>query len=209
VLQLLVVPLVLLALGYSLTSAQQSAQQLKAAQVQQVLEEQRAQDAALQAYLDVMKGLLVDEDLRHSGPESSVRAVATAQTSLTLERVDGPRKGAVLRLLADSRLIDADAALIDLAGEDLSGASLSEADLSATDLSGANLSNAYLSATNLSGADLSDANLSDANLSGALLQDANLRGADLSGASGITTEELEQQADSLEGATMPDGSKHP
>ena len=84
VLQLLVVPLVLLALGYSLTSAQQSAQQLEAARVQRVLEEQRAQDAALQAYLDVMKGLLVDEDLKHSGPDSSVRAVATAQTMFTL-----------------------------------------------------------------------------------------------------------------------------
>ena len=37
---------------------------------------------------------------------------------------------------------------------------------------------------------------------------ANLRGANLRGAAGITNEELEQRAHSLEDAIMPDGSKH-
>jgi hypothetical protein len=32
--------------------------------------------------------------------------------------------------------------------------------------------------------------------------------ADLEKASGVTQEELERQTDLLEGATMPDGSKH-
>jgi hypothetical protein len=40
------------------------------------------------------------------------------------------------------------------------------------------------------------------------LREDNLSGADLRGA-GITTEQLEQQAESLEEATRPDGSKHP
>ena len=53
--------------------------------------------------------------------------------------------------------------------------------------------------TDLSGVDLVPADLSGANLSS----------ADLRGAIGITTEELEQQADSLAGANMPDGSKYP
>jgi uncharacterized protein YjbI with pentapeptide repeats len=60
----------------------------------------------------------------------------------------------------------------------------------------------------LSGADLSGAKLSGAKLSGAVLSDVDLSGADLSGVQGVTNEELEQQAESLEGATMPDGSKH-
>ncbi len=37
---------------------------------------------------------------------------------------------------------------------------------------------------------------------------ADLRGANLSEALGITNEELEQQAASLEGATMPNGQKY-
>jgi hypothetical protein len=39
------------------------------------------------------------------------------------------------------------------------------------------------------------------------LKGANLNYADLEGAKGITTEELERQAYSLEGATMPSGQK--
>jgi hypothetical protein len=50
-------------------------------------------------------------------------------------------------------------------------------------------------------------NLSSASLSGADLRFADLRGADLSDAR-VSNEQLDQ-ADSLEGATMPDGSKHP
>jgi uncharacterized protein YjbI with pentapeptide repeats len=61
-----------------------------------------------------------------------------------------------------------------------------------------------LSGANLSGADLSGVNLSRADLSG-----ANLSRADLSGATGISNEELEHQALTLAGATMPDGSDHP
>jgi uncharacterized protein YjbI with pentapeptide repeats len=68
-------------------------------------------------------------------------------------------------------------------------ADLSSADLSGADLSGADLREADLRHADLSGADLSDANLSDA--------------------TGITTKELEQQAGSLAGAIMPDGSRHP
>jgi uncharacterized protein YjbI with pentapeptide repeats len=50
--------------------------------------------------------------------------------------------------------------------------------------------------------------LMSANLSGADLSQANLRGADLSSAEGVTNEELEQQASSLERATMLNGQKY-
>ena len=94
---------------------------------------------------------------------------------------------------------------------DLSGANLSGADLWGADLSG-NLSSAILIRAILIRADLSEAFLSEATLSnanqnGADLSDANLRGANLRGA--IVTQEQLAKAKSLQGATMPDGSKHP
>ena len=51
--------------------------------------------------------------------------------------------------------------------------------------------------------DLRQVKLSDAELYG-----ASMRGTDLKGVTGITREELEQQAESLAGATMPDGTMH-
>jgi uncharacterized protein YjbI with pentapeptide repeats len=51
-------------------------------------------------------------------------------------------------------------------------------------------------------------NLSGANLEGVDLTGANLAYANLESARGMTTEELERQANSLKDATMPDGSKH-
>jgi uncharacterized protein YjbI with pentapeptide repeats len=93
-------------------------------------------------------------------------------------------------------------------------AKLSRANLSKANLNRANLSKADLSGADLSGADLSEANLSRANLSRAnlsrvRLNKANLSEAILNGAKGVNNEQLQQQAASLEGATMPDGSKHP
>jgi uncharacterized protein YjbI with pentapeptide repeats len=57
-------------------------------------------------------------------------------------------------------------------------------------------------------ATLSGAHLNRANLSYAYLFDAHLSGANLSGTTGITNEESEQQASSLEGTTMPNGQKY-
>jgi len=109
----------------------------------------------------------------------------------------------------------------------LVGANLSEANLHMTDLTSAQLGRSKqeiprepyairteIKYTNLSKADLSEANLSEADLSFADLSGANfseaiLYNASLRGAKNITTEELEKQAKSLKGATMPDGSIHP
>jgi pentapeptide repeat protein len=106
-----------------------------------------------------------------------------------------------------------------LKSADLDRVNLNRADLTDANLSNANLPKAHLFRADLSGTDLSNANLHKAflirsDLKGADLTDANLIGADLSnadltGAEDITKEELEAQASSLQGATMPDGSKHP
>jgi hypothetical protein len=112
--------------------------------------------------------------------------------------------------LSGADLSGADLSGADLRGArlhnaDLAGANLSEADLRRADLSDALLGLADLSGADLGSADLSNANLrSTDNLSEADLRSADLRSADLSYVEGISRTELEQQTESLEGATMPD-----
>src|SRR5215204_5953114 len=96
-----------------------------------------------------------------------------------------------------------------LGGADLSHADLREAILTKATFLRANLKEPDLRAAKLSEANLSEAYLRRANLYKANLRGAYLRGANLSEAAGITNGELEKVAASLEGATMPDGSKHP
>jgi uncharacterized protein YjbI with pentapeptide repeats len=104
-----------------------------------------------------------------------------------------------------------------LSDADLSGAGLNDANLRSADLSGAHLSGNQYGRAFVSGAGLNDADLSGADLSGAhlgnglgnaVLSNAVLDNAILSGAEGITNQELEQQAGSLKGATMPNGQKY-
>ena len=137
--------------------------------------------------------------------------------------------------LSEAKLVEADLRRAelggaDLHGADLSGALLGRAYLGLANLSLANLHGADLSidtfiedledsgaseqdiseliGANLHSANLSGANLSEANLSQAELIGANLGEAYLKGVVGINTQRLENEALSLEGATMPDGSIH-
>src|SRR5215213_2379953 len=115
--------------------------------------------------------------------------------------------------LDDANLSGADLFHANLFSADLSGASLFEAGLFDANLRYAslrkvNLGNAFLENADLSGTDLSEANLSDAYLGKADLHEALASGTNLRGADGITNEELDQQAASLEGATMPNAQKY-
>ena len=99
----------------------------------------------------------------------------------------------------------------------LSGATLIEADLSeavflGADLTGialwmADLSKASFYEVDFTDADLSGANLQGANLTDAVLIEANLADTDLTDA--IVTEEQLASCKSLNGATLPDGTKVP
>jgi hypothetical protein len=199
---LLIVPLVLVVIGLLFTLLQDARQQdiedRRAQQAQKIenqrakaereLAVQRAQDEALQAYLDQMGGLLLERDLRASEEDSEVRTLARARTLTVLGRLDPSRKTAVMQFLAEAKLlqkVEGRGAIITVSGADLSGANLTDA---ADDLRGADLS----------GADLSGANLSD----------AYLKNADLNHAKGVTEKQLEKQARTLEGATMPNGQKY-
>jgi uncharacterized protein YjbI with pentapeptide repeats len=152
------------------------------------VEEQRAQDEALQLYLDQMSTLLLDEDLRNPGVDSEVLTLARARTATVIQRLDAEGNRNVVRFLSEASLTGGDGSSISLlAGTDLRGALLKDVDLSAVDLSDANLEDADLSGAGLSRANLSDSallsvDLSNANLFEAILKNANLSGANLEGA---------------------------
>ena len=119
--------------------------------------------------------------------------------------------------LAQAILRDADLSNVSLGpGVNLDTAELQDADLSRVTIEkkardkteGVNLLAANLEGANLVDADLRYAKLVGARLQGASLQGVKLQFADLEGARGVTDEELQRQAASLEGATMPDGTVH-
>lgn len=113
--------------------------------------------------------------------------------------------------LGGANLSGADLFEANLNGADVTRANLREANLSGADLRGSRLNDADireadLSGVNLNVSDMVGANLRGAKLDGAKLIGANLRQADLSGTR-LNGTEL-QQAKSLEGATLPDGTRH-
>ena len=151
--------------------------------------DQRAQDEALQAYIDQIGSLLLDKarPLRQSKEGDEVRTLARARTLTLLPRLDGDRKANVLRFLYESNLISGEdkveaEPVLGLSGADLEEAYLREASLSESYLEGANFIGANLELANLWGANLLRANLGAAHMGGAHLALANLEFADLQGA---------------------------
>jgi hypothetical protein len=194
-LALLIVPAVLAVGGVLFSQRQQTRDRVSA--------DRRAQDDALEAYLDDMTDLISVHHLRSPSQEEDpggLRAVARARTLTLLRRLDGERKAHVVQFLYESGLIITNRTVVDLQGADLSGAYLSGANLSGANLSGARLVDAHLEGASLDdtmpeggerlmngppvraravkapAVDLSGANLSGANLSGANLSGANLQG---------------------------------
>jgi uncharacterized protein YjbI with pentapeptide repeats len=118
--------------------------------------------------------------------------------------------------LASAKLYMANIRFTKLSKVNLCAAFMKRADLSGSLLMETNLSGAYLMETNLQEiqllrVDLSEAFLEKANLQKALLVEVSLQGADLSGAnlSGVKViRDQLNQAKSLKGTTMPDGTKH-
>jgi uncharacterized protein YjbI with pentapeptide repeats len=197
----LAIPVVLAVAGLWFTAQldeRQRSIENKRAQAERELAEQRAQDEALQAYLNQMSQLMLDRKLLEATQGDPVHTLAQARTSTVILRLDAEHNESVTRFLIDSELAvrrEASARLLSeitlsqatLRDAHLPNADLSDADLGNADLSSAILGSADLSDANLGNADLSDADLSEADLSGAILGSADLSnaflgGADLSGA---------------------------
>jgi hypothetical protein len=145
------------------------------------LSESRAQEAAMEAYLEQMSTLLLDKNLGTSEPGDESRVIARVWTLTILRRLTGERKGVVVRFLYESELIQV--------GENKSGEmgpdvviSLANADLTHAILAHTNLANACLPQVNLMHGNLAQVNLTNAYFTNAILTSANLAGAILTNA---------------------------
>jgi hypothetical protein len=119
-LELLIVPAALAIGVYWLNRAQQERER-KAEDAQQERElavaSQRAQDEALQAYLDHMSQLLIEQPLRRASPGDNLSTVARARTLTVLPRLDSERKRSVLQFLYESGLIVRPRGVLNLRGQ--------------------------------------------------------------------------------------------
>jgi uncharacterized protein YjbI with pentapeptide repeats len=178
-----------------------------------VLENQQAQDTAIQAYIDQMSDLLVDRHLRSLPKGSDIHRLAEARTLEVLLGLDGERKRRPLKLVYGLGLIknrlhtaERDGAPLDVenlslnnpdTGErdgallDLQNLSLDHADLTELSLRDACLRFADLRGANLQGSDLNGADLSYADLRGANLTNTDLSYGNLSGANLLPYDEHE------------------
>jgi Pentapeptide repeats (8 copies) len=183
-LSLLIVPIVLALGGYlfnRLESRRTKEDAERQREADQQIADRRAQDNALQAYLDRIGELLLDKDkpLRDSKEDDEVQTLARARTLTVLRRLDGERKGRVLPFLYEAKLItdSADTKPVLRFG---STDELGRADLKAARLRGArllyiDLRGVYLREADLSLADLTSARLHMADLGRANLYKASLR----------------------------------
>jgi uncharacterized protein YjbI with pentapeptide repeats len=185
-LQLLIVPAVLILLGFAFSAYQAARDDER--------EDERAKQAAtlarairmdeiLQDYLAQMGGLILDEEPGRDGNESGgVRDVAQTLTLTVLRRLNGSRKGEVVRFLADANLVnDPEPTIVlrdaDLRGAELRGASLPDVVFDAADLRGARFDDSVLDLTRFEGARLSRTSFSGASLAGVDFTLADLRHA--------------------------------
>jgi hypothetical protein len=106
-LELLIVPL-MLALITVVFAWQEDVRQNhienQRAEAERNLAEQRAQDEALQAYLDQMNNLLLEHKLRDSKEDSAVRTLARARTVTVIQRLDAGENLNVMRFLNEAVL---------------------------------------------------------------------------------------------------------
>lgn len=178
---------------------QQETNAQKARDQQEQLARDNQQHEILSGYIKELTELMVNENLMSSSPNAEVRLAARAITLNASNRLDDTRKGHLLKLLYESRLIGGHCQLdprtatpskclgsiLNLRDTNLQKAKI-EGDLplvlSGIDLTGASLPEAQLPKISLSKAILKQSDLKRSNLSGALLSGANMENAVLENA---------------------------
>ena len=110
-LQLLIVPVILVGVSLWWNASQDSRDKRRAEQVRQ--------DTTLDDYIQQMSDLMLSKRLLSSKPGDAARSVAHTITLTTLRRLDGARKGEVVRFLEEARLIHVRGFPVRLDGADL------------------------------------------------------------------------------------------
>jgi uncharacterized protein YjbI with pentapeptide repeats len=173
--QLLIVPIALAGIGYLFNHAESTRdrkrEDARATQAQFIAAENR-RDQVLQDYLARMDDLVLDRRLRESRPSSDVRGVARTLTLTALRRLDGKRKGEVVRFLTDAHLIE---------GPGTPTVGLIDADLRRAVLTGARLRDVVFDAADLRNARFAGSALSSVRFEGARLEGASFPRAILEG----------------------------
>lgn len=147
-------------------------------QGQLAVERSRAQEEAVQSYIDRISNLVVLSDDLTS--DEALMRVAEARTEVTLNLVSGERAARILRFLTSLNLLKP--MNLDLRGLDLSDAELKGIDLSGKSMESSRLVRSDLEDSELSGVDFEDANLRYADFKNANLQFVDFEGAELKGA---------------------------
>lgn len=163
-LQLLIVPAILIGVTFLWSATQTSSDNKREDRriaADRVAAEQVRRDTTLNDYFQRMSDLMLNKRLLSSKERDAVRSVARTVTLTTLRRLDGGRKGEVVRFLEEAGLIDRSGSLVRLAGANLTFADLRDADLTDAFLTNADLRDAIMGA-NLTRADLKGANLKGA-----------------------------------------------
>ena len=146
--QLLVVPLALAVVGFGFNAAQSEREhqrEERRTRVDRELADRRAdtdrsiaadnrREDTLQAYLHQMSDLMLQRKLLRSRVGSEEQVLARTLTLTALRRLDGERRGLLVRFISEARLIRRPRPKVDLAGADLRRAALEGDDASSPSL---------------------------------------------------------------------------
>jgi hypothetical protein len=237
---LLIVPIaaaLIVATFTAIQVARQGIMEEQRARAELQVANQRAQDEALEAYINQMTQIMLggENALLGKEPDPEVRVAARAWTLTALKRLDGEHNKSVITFVKESglvtfrtsrgqkgdvlRLDEADLSGVNLANNELGGfnlraaelrnANLHEATISVANLTFADLSNADLTGAELRDASLIFADLKGADLKGADLRHADLRGADLKTAKHLTQKQIDEANEGNAATRLPEDLQVP
>ena len=173
-LELLIVPLALAGIGLSV-NARDNRQQRQRADADQALAATLAARTRSTPISHRCPSCCAETGSSGRPPGSEVAVLARTLTLTALRRLDGARKGEVVRFLAEARLVRSPRPIIDLRDADLTHVALRDARLD-----NVSAANADIRAADFSGAQLEDASFAGADLRRARFVASDLRRSDFS-----------------------------